>query len=172
MREDTGQSINQLFHVLRDTTVEVGERSIIFFAQHIPFWPNYSPGHPMTTIDDLRYIELLRTSLGELSKEVGAQSQAQLGLQLQAVQLKGMVLLMSLFFTLFSLFIYLSICKRLAQAKARADVREIITLSNNLWLYLTIIVWLLVPLFKPVKDADIDVKQTYKFHTWVGNGSY
>jgi hypothetical protein len=169
---DTGQSINQLFHQLRDTTVEVKERSIIFLAQHIPFWPNYSPGHAMSTIDDLRYIELLKSDLAELSKEVDAQSRAQLGLQLESVQLKGMVLLMSLFFTLFSLFIYLSICKRLAQAKARADVREIITLSNNLWLYLTIIVWLLVPLFKPVKDADIDVKQTYKFHTWVGNASY
>jgi hypothetical protein len=166
---DSGQAINLLFHLLRDTTVEVGERAIIHFAQHIPFWPDYSPGHPMTTIDDLRYIELLRADLAELSKEVDAQSQAQLGLQLQAVQLKGMVMLMSLFFTLFSLFIYLSICKRLAQAKPRADVREITTLSNNLWLYLTIIVWLLVPLFKPVKDADINVKQTYKFHTW-GSG--
>jgi hypothetical protein len=169
---DTGQSINQLFHELRDTTLDVGERRIAFFAQHIPAWADYSPGHPMTTTDDLRYIELLRIFLAELSKEVDVQSQGQLGLQLQAVQLKGMVLLMSLFFTLFSLFIYLSICKRLAQAKARADVREIITLSNNLWLYLTIIVWLLAPLFKPVKDADINVKQTYKFHTWVGNTSY
>jgi hypothetical protein len=169
---DTGQSINQLFHQLRDTTRDVGERRIAFLAQHIPAWAAYSPGQPMTSIDDLRYMELLRNFLAELSKEVDVQSQGQLGLQLQAVQLKGMVLLMSLFFTLFSLFIYLSICKRLAQAKTRADVREIITLSNNLWLYLTIIVWLLAPLFKPVKDADIDVKQTYKFHTWVGNTSY
>jgi hypothetical protein len=169
---DTGQSINQLFHQLRDTTRDVEEQRITFYAQHIPAWADYSPVQPMTTIDDLRYIELLRSFLAELSKEVDAQSQAQLGLQLQAVQLKGMVLLMSLFFTLFSLFIYLSICKRLAQAKARADVKDIITLSNNLWLYLTIIVWLLAPLFKPVKDADIDVRQTYKFHTWAGNSSY
>lgn len=164
----TGQSISQLFHRLRDTTTEVGERFIISISQHIPYYLNYSTGNSLHTIDDLQYILLLENYLAELSKQAGAQSQAQLGLQLQAMQLKGMVLLLSLFFTLFSLFVYLSICRRLLQAKQSDDAKEVSTLSNNLWLYLTVIVWLLVPLFKPVKDADIDVKQTYKAHT-MGN---
>jgi hypothetical protein len=167
---DSGQSINKLFRRLRDTSVDVGERSIIYSSQHIPFFPNYAPNHPINSIDDLHYIQLLKNDLAQLSKEVDTQSQAQLGLQLQGVQLKGMVLLISLFFTLFSLFVYLSICKRVLQVKQSDDAREITALSNNLWLYLTIIVWLLVPLFKPVKDADIDVKQTYKTHTFGGYG--
>jgi len=48
------------------------------------------------------------------------------------------------------------------QEKAVAGATSVV---NSLWICLTVIVWLLVPLFKPVKDADIDTKAVYKTHT-------
>jgi hypothetical protein len=140
---------------------------------------------------DLRQAEFLRTILQSLSAKVGAESQAQLGLQLRSVQLKGIILLVTLFFTMLSLYIYLSIDqrlkstaldflndrKRLGEAvpeqmlmdkeKAVAGATAVV---NSLWICLTVIVWLLVPLFKPVKDADIDTKQIYKIHTFANFG--
>jgi len=48
------------------------------------------------------------------------------------------------------------------QEKAAAGATSVV---SSLWICLTVIVWLLVPLFKPVKDADIDTQQIYKIHT-------
>jgi hypothetical protein len=119
-------------------------------------------------------------------REVGAESQAQLGLQLRSVQIKGIILLITLFFTMMSLYIYLSIDQRLQDAsldllndrqrlgeavpvQTVIDQEKAVTratgIANSLWICLTVMVWLLVPLFKPVKDADIDTQQIYKIHT-------
>jgi hypothetical protein len=135
---------------------------------------------------DLRYTEFLRGILQSLSAKVAAESQAQLGLQLRSVQIKGIILLVTLFFTMLSLYIYLSIDQRLQDAaldflndrkrlgeavseKMIIDQEKTVagatSVVNSLWICLTVIVWLLVPLFKPVKDADIDTKAIYKTHT-------
>jgi hypothetical protein len=135
---------------------------------------------------DLREMEFLQSILQSVDTKVNAESQAQLGLQLRSVQIKGIILLVTLFFTMLSLYIYLSIDQRLEsttldalndrkrlgedvaesalidQEKAVAGATDI---TNSLWIGLTVIVWLLVPLFKPVTDADIDTREIYRMHT-------
>jgi hypothetical protein len=114
-----------------------------------------------------------------------------LGLQLRSVQIKGIILLVTLFFTMLSLYIYLSIDQRLQDAaldflndrkrlgeavseKMIIDQEKTVagatSVVNSLWICLTVIVWLLVPLFKPVKDADIDTKQSIRRIRWLIGG--
>jgi hypothetical protein len=94
--------------------------------------------------------------------------------------------LVTLFFTMLSLYIYLSINQRLESGMLDAlndrkrlgeEVAEsalinqekavggATAVTNSLWICLTVIVWLLVPLFKPVTDADIDTREIYRVHT-------
>jgi hypothetical protein len=199
---DLRKNIGQLSSHLANPSREVLTDTIDSIATRVPVFPLNGTGVGGGTVvasgsglglgplqhyrADLRYTEFLRAILQSLSAKVDAESQAQLGLQLRSVQIKGIILLVTLFFTMLSLYIYLSIDQRLQgttldflndrkrlgeavpeqmiidQEKTVAGATSVV---NSLWICLTVIVWLLVPLFKPVKDADIDTKAIYKMHT-------
>ena len=187
---DLRKSIGQLSSHLANPSREVLTDSIDSLAGRVPVLALGGGGAGVAPLQhyraDLRYAEFIRNILQGLSAKVAAESQAQLGLQLRSVQIKGIILLVTLFFTMLSLYIYLSIDQRLQgttldflnerkrlgeavpekviidQEKAVAGATSVV---SSLWICLTVIVWLLVPLFKPVKDADIDTQQIYKIHT-------
>ncbi|HYK46391.1 MAG TPA: hypothetical protein VEV83_14535, partial [Parafilimonas sp.] len=136
---------------------------------------------------DLVFLEMERAVLNELSKrtEVGAQSQ--LGYQLRSVQAKGMMLLLSLFFTILALYIFLKMNEDIRSvqlegmeftkrrgdetdenklSEMKASVADASKLSVTLWMFLTITAWLLIPIFKMVKDEEIDIRSPYKAVTF------
>ena len=181
---DLRKSIGQLSSHLANPSREVLTDSIDSLAGHVPVLTLAGPLQHYRA--DLRYAEFIRSILQSLAAKISAESQAQLGLQLRSVQIKGIILLVTLFFTMLSLYIYLTIDqrlqgttldflnerKRLGEAvpeKMIIDQEKVVagatSVVSSLWICLTVIVWLLVPLFKPVKDADIDTQQIYKIHT-------
>ena len=181
---DLRKSIGQLSSHLANPSREVLTDSIDSLAAQVPVLTLAGPVQHYRA--DLRYAEFIRNILQSLAAKISAESQAQLGLQLRSVQIKGIILLVTLFFTMLSLYIYLTIDqrlqgttldflnerKRLGEAvpeKMIIDQEKVVagatSVVSSLWICLTVIVWLLVPLFKPVKDADIDTQQIYKIHT-------
>jgi hypothetical protein len=136
---------------------------------------------------DLVYLEMARAVLNELSKRTEVAAQSQLGYQLRSVQAKGMMLLLSLFFTILALYIFLRMNqdirsvqlqgmefeKRLGEktdekklSEMEASVADASKLSGTLWMFLTITAWLLIPIFKMVKDEEIDIRSPYKAVTF------
>ncbi|HEX9504175.1 MAG TPA: hypothetical protein VF974_07740 [Patescibacteria group bacterium] len=174
---------------LKDRRNEVVDDSIKLLASQVPTFRDVSAPAD-TSKNPLNYGKLLGNLLNGLAREADKQSRIQLGLQLRSVQAKGLILLISLLFIVASLYIFLNICQRLQNEKvkefkdkttvgdpfvkeflvaAEDSKKEISDLSGGLWLYLSIIVWLLVPLFKPVKDADINTKQVFYNNTLADN---
>ncbi len=138
-------------------------------------------------IKDLVYLEMQRGVLSELSKKTEATAQSQLGLQLRSVQAKGMMLLLSLFFTILALYIFLKTNQDIRNVKLQEmlldkrignnpnelvlcekekRVSEMNSLSGTLWMFLTVTAWLLIPIFKMVKDDEIDIRSPYKAVTF------
>ena len=127
---------------------------------------------------DIAYLEMERGVFVELSKNVKEVAQTQLGLQLRSVQAKGMMLLLSLFFTILTLYIFLNTIKdiqnfrlnELGDANKSAEIEESVSKAGQLtgifWIFLTVTAWLLIPIFKMVKDEDIDIKSPYKSVTF------
>jgi len=52
--------------------------------------------------------------------------------------------------------------------KAEDTRRNSVKLSTDIWLYITLAIWLLVPLFKPIEDDKIDPKAPFKMLTLSG----
>jgi len=139
---------------------------------------------------DETFVRLLRTYLSAASDKITKVSKATLGRQLRSVQAKGMIMLISLFFTLLALYIFLKVINRIQllgqeifnKKNIRQDVwsdnknqddleHEIAdsgTALNSLWLFITITAWLLLPIFKPVIDEDINLNSPYKAFTVAG----
>jgi hypothetical protein len=116
------------------------------------------------------------------------EAQKIVGKQLRDTQLKLTYLLLNVFLILISLLIFLQIdylikdyesaeparlAKRYPNSMEFQDtffrmegIKNVAQrLSNRLWLYVTIAVWLIVPLFKPVQDEKIDNNAPFKMLT-------
>jgi len=114
-----------------------------------------------------------------------------IGRQLRDSQLKITYLLLNVLLILISLIIFLQIDSLIKQyeciepsrlAKLHPQKTEYqetlyqmevkrnssLKLSNEIWLYLTISMWLIIPLFKPVEDDKIDTKAPFKMLTLSG----
>jgi hypothetical protein len=133
-----------------------------------------------------------------LEKQIDNTARERLGKQLRDTQTKGMFLLMGLFIALLALHIFLKINERtlrrsldnireekrllLAYRSRLTDdsavertligmekrVAESGGLTANSWLYITLVVWLLIPFFKPVEDDKIDTDAPFKMLTASG----
>lgn len=120
-------------------------------------------------------------------------AQRGLGKRLRDNQLKITYLLLNVFLILISLYVFLKAdllikehqyegTKRLfelypnafefkTEALGKEDKKNnSMRISGDIWLYITIAVWLLVPLFKPIEDAKIDTTAPFKMLTF-GNGA-
>ncbi len=136
-----------------------------------------------------KYLEVLKLNLSGTSRKLEKATQSLLGIQLRSVQAKGLLLLISLFFTVLSLHLYVRLINniqilQLAERKEQAltempnpfldaareeDAETSGRISTNLWVFLTITAWLLIPIFKPVVDAEIDVKAPFVTATAAGD---
>jgi hypothetical protein len=98
-----------------------------------------------------------------------------------------MLLLVSLFFTLLALYIFIRIINRIqalefdtGQKKRQEDtslkdpgleeeIKQSEKTGSDLWLMITVTAWLLLPIFKPVDDERINLYEPYKTLT-LGSG--
>lgn len=131
----------------------------------------------------IRNIDIIKNNLFSLAATLEKAAQSQLGLQLRSVQAKGMIMLISLFFILLTLYIFIRLIQQIqglelekmkndkkvnpgldeqSIIKQQECVDESSSVSAALWLFLSITAWLLIPIFKVVKDSDINVKDPYK----------
>lgn len=136
--------------------------------------------------DDNVYVGILKTSLVRLSKRIDKVTKNQLGLQLRSVQAKGLVMFIGLFFTILALYIFIGTIQKIQileleelRQNKRIDAEQLeapiidkenevadsTSISNNLWLFLTILAWLMVPILKLVKDEEINLKKPYQSFT-------
>ncbi|WPU91873.1 hypothetical protein SNE25_21385 [Mucilaginibacter sabulilitoris] len=79
---------------------------------------------------------------------------------------------MSIFFTTLSLYLYvntISKVQQLFEKPVEAEMKATAFISNRLWLFLTVIAWLLIPIFKPVIDAEINVSAPFISATTAGD---
>lgn len=124
-----------------------------------------------TTTSDIEIVGKIRTYLGAISSKLTKVSKSELGIQLRAVQTKGMLMLISLFLTLLSLYIFIKIVNKtqaicIKEDGDKSNLEESGKAANSLWLMITITAWLLVPIFKPVKDEEINLSSPYKNPTF------
>lgn len=125
----------------------------------------------------------------------------QLGDLLRDVQATGMFLLLIVSLTLLSLYVFLKttavsiaweletdqLTKRIQEyihpdeqrkleneiesVRLEKQLTETGSLTANGWTFLSLVIWLLIPFFKPVEDEKIDLNSPYKSLTFSGNGS-
>jgi hypothetical protein len=127
----------------------------------------------LTHKPDIEIVGKIREFLGAISGKLIKVSKSEMGIQLRAVQTKGMLMLISLFLTLLSLYVFLKIVNKTQVIFAKEDgdksnQEESGKAANSLWLLITITVWLLVPIFKPVKNEEINLSSPYKSPTFSG----
>jgi hypothetical protein len=124
------------------------------------------------TKGDVHYLKMLKRAFLQTSQKLNKSTKFLLGIQLRSVQAKGMLMLMSVFFTSLSLYLYVSLISRVQQLQKKPDEEEIFTstfVSNRLWLFLTVIAWLLIPIFKPIIDDNINVNAPFLSTTVAGD---
>lgn len=143
----------------------------------------------------LRNLQVVTTHLaGMIDNEI----KREIGDQLRYTQLIGTTLFVGLFFSLLALYLFVKMNSRLTDtelkhqkaAKRRLtatgghsserenvdiikerEAEESSGLSNNIWLMITIIVWLLLPFLKPIDDDKIDLADPFKTLTFSDPGS-
>lgn len=140
--------------------------------------PHISFGGKIATKGDLGFIELLKKYLISTSTKITDVSKLELGIQIRSVQAKGMLLLISLFFSLMALFIFFKIINRVhllelglspTDKMLQDDYSESGKALSSVWLIITVTAWLLLPIFKLVEDADINLDEPYKSPTFLGD---
>jgi hypothetical protein len=124
----------------------------------------------------------------------------QLGDLLRDVQATGMFLLLIVSLTLLSLYVFLKttalsigweletdqLTKRIQEYIHPDEQRKLVneletvrlekqlaetgSLTASAWTFISLVIWLLIPFFKPVEDDKIDLNSPYKSLTFSGNG--
>jgi hypothetical protein len=144
------------------------------------------------------YMHGLQLLTDHLANNIDNEIKKEIGDQLRYTQLIGTPILFGLFFSLLSLYIFLKINSRLTNKELtqqkmtkrrltatgdhsperedldiakEQEVEESSELTNNTWLFITIVVWLLVAFFKPIDDNKIDLAEPFKTLTFSDPGN-
>jgi hypothetical protein len=144
------------------------------------------------------YLRQLQVVTNHLATNIDDNTKKEIGNQLRYTQLIGTPVLVGLFFSLLSLYIFLKMNSRLTDKELtqqkmmkrrltatgshnperenldivkEQEAEESSGLTNNTWLLITIVVWLLVGFFKPIDDDKIDLADPFKTLTFSDPGN-
>jgi hypothetical protein len=139
------------------------------------------------------YLRELQAMTNYLVEDFNRDIREEVGDQLRYTQLIGTPVLLGLFLSLLSIYIFLKMNSRLTQKELDAltqarrrltaigsvspdrentgitkeeETDEAKELCGNIWLFITIVVWLLAAFFKPIDDDKIDLADPFKTLTF------